>query len=194
LKDLYENQGHIYKRILFPFSDGSSHPLTVTADIAEAVKNEGKTLMQDIEKPITLAIIDDRWKEHLREMDELKESVQAASFEQKDPLVIYKVEAYNLFEQLVYDVNESVTSYLSKGTLPEVSAPVQQARERRADMSRVRTNRTAEEAARAAAEAAGSGGQARAETIRRVEKKVGRNDLCPCGSGKKYKHCHGKDA
>ncbi|MFM9950656.1 MAG: SEC-C metal-binding domain-containing protein, partial [Saprospiraceae bacterium] len=149
--------------------------------------------MHDIEKAITLAIIDDRWKEHLREMDELKESVQAASFEQKDPLVIYKVEAYNLFEQLVFEVNESVTSYLSKGTLPEVSAPVQQARERRPDMSRVRTNRSAEEMARAAAEGAGSG-PVRQETIRRVEKKVGRNDLCPCGSGKKYKHCHGKDA
>ncbi len=193
IRDVYENQRHVYKRILIPFSDGRSHPLTVTADIAEAVQSNGKSLMHDIEKAITLAIIDDRWKEHLREMDELKESVQAASFEQKDPLVIYKVEAYNLFEQLVFDINESVTAYLSKGALPEISAPVQQARERRMDMSRVRTNRTAEEAARAAAAAAG-GSPARQETIRRVEKKVGRNDLCPCGSGKKYKHCHGKDA
>ncbi len=193
IKEVYENQGHIYKRIVLPFSDGSSHPLTVTADISEAVQSKGKSLMHDIEKAITLAIIDDRWKEHLREMDELKESVQAASFEQKDPLVIYKVEAYNLFEQLVFDINESVTSYLSKGTLPEVSAPVQQAKERRSDLSRVRTNRSAEELARAAAEGAGSG-PVRQETIRRVEKKVGRNDLCPCGSGKKYKHCHGKDA
>ncbi len=193
IRDVYENQGHIYKRILLPFSDGSSHPLTVTADIGEAVQSNGKNLMQDIEKAITLAIIDDRWKEHLREMDELKESVQAASFEQKDPLVIYKVEAYNLFEQLVYDMNESVTSYLSKGALPEISAPVQQARERRVDTSKVRTNRSAEEMARAAVEAS-AGEPVRQETVRRMEKKVGRNDLCPCGSGKKFKHCHGKDA
>ncbi|WP_143473514.1 preprotein translocase subunit SecA [Flavilitoribacter nigricans] len=192
VQHVYENQGQRYKRIVLPFTDGSSHPLPVTADIADAVKTKGKSIVRDIEKAVTLAIIDEKWKEHLRSMDELKESVQAASFEQKDPLVVYKMEAFNLFEQLVFDVNESVTSYLAKGSLPATpeQEELRQAREQRTDMSKVSTNRTGE-AARQAGEAV-SRKRAKPETFKRTEKKVGRNDPCPCGSGKKYKQCHGR--
>jgi preprotein translocase subunit SecA len=125
-------------------------------------------------------------------MDELKESVQAASFEQKDPLVVYKMEAYNLFEELVYLINEETTSYLSKGTIYfSDGSTLEQAREQRTDLSKVSTNRSAEErAARRAAE--GVSRRPKPETFKRKDKKVGRNDACPCGSGKKYKHCHGR--
>ncbi|MEQ8705713.1 MAG: preprotein translocase subunit SecA [Phaeodactylibacter sp.] len=180
------------KRIVIPFSDGRTKPMAVTAELETAMNSKGKSIRRDIEKAVTLAIIDERWKEHLRSMDELKESVQAASFEQKDPLVIYKMEAYNLFEQLIYEINERVTSYLSRGTLIFADGrTLEQAREQRTDLSKVRTNRTAEErATRAAAE--GVSRPAKPQTIVRNEKKVGRNDPCPCGSGKKYKHCHGR--
>ena len=180
------------KRIVIPFSDGRTKPMAVTADLATAIDTDGRSIRRDIEKAVTLAIIDERWKEHLRSMDELKESVQAASFEQKDPLVIYKMEAYNLFEQLIYEINEQVTAYLSRGTLIFADGrTLEQAREQRTDLSKVRTNRTAEErAARAAAE--GVSRPKKVQTIVRSEKKVGRNDPCPCGSGKKYKHCHGR--
>lgn len=192
VQHVYENQGQRYKRIVLPFTDGSSHPLPVTADIADAVKSKGKSIIRDIEKAVTLAIIDEKWKEHLRSMDELKESVQAASFEQKDPLVVYKMEAFNLFEQLVFDINESVTSYLAKGSLPTTSEQeeLRQASEQRTDMSKVSTNRTGE-AARQAGEAV-SRKRSKPQTFKRSEKKIGRNDPCPCGSGKKYKQCHGK--
>jgi preprotein translocase subunit SecA len=193
IKHVHENKGGRYKRILIPFSDGRSNPLPITADIAKAVETEGKSIMRDIEKAVTLSVIDEKWKEHLRSMDELKESVQAASFEQKDPLVIYKMEAYNLFEELIFEVNEHTTSYLSKGTLvfPD-GTTLEEAREQRTDMSGVQTNRReAPDAARRAAEAV-SRRRAKPQTFERKGEKIGRNDPCPCGSGKKYKHCHGR--
>ncbi|MCI5081111.1 MAG: preprotein translocase subunit SecA [Saprospiraceae bacterium] len=191
IQDVYDNQKNQYKRIQFYFTDGRLKPLIVTADIEEAVKTQGKSVINDIEKAVTLAIIDQKWKEHLRSMDELKESVQAASFEQKDPLVVYKMEAFNLFEQLIFEVNESTTAYLAKGTLAfEGGQTIEQAREQRTDMSKMQTNRTEEDAAKRAAQSAG-GRQPKPETFKRNEKKVRRNDPCPCGSGKKYKHCHG---
>ncbi len=191
IKNVHETRGNHYKRILVPFSDGRSHPLMITADIEEALNSNGKSIMRDIEKAVTLNIIDEKWKEHLRSMDELKDSVQAASFEQKDPLVIYKMEAYDLFEQLIGEVNESVTSYISKGSLllPD-GRSLEQAREQRTDMTKMRTSKAADPV-RAAAEAVS---QAKVETIRRSEEKISRNAPCPCGSGKKYKNCHGKTA
>ncbi|HMQ47437.1 MAG TPA: preprotein translocase subunit SecA [Saprospiraceae bacterium] len=193
IREVHENQGHQYKRILIPFTDGRSKPLPITADIAEAVATKGKSIRRDIEKALTLVIIDDKWKEHLRSMDELKDSVQAASFEQKDPLVVYKMEAYNLFEQLIYEINEDVSSYLCHGTLVFADGrTLEQVREQRTDMSKTTTNRVpGEDGARAAAEGV-SRRQAKPETFKRTEDKIGRNDPCPCGSGKKYKHCHGR--
>jgi preprotein translocase subunit SecA len=125
-------------------------------------------------------------------MDELKDSVQSASFEQKDPLVIYKMEAYNLFEQLIYKVNSEVSSYLLGGKLLiQAEGNLQEAKEQKTDLRNVKMSRE-EQAMKAAAQGAGRAEQAKPETFIRTEKKVGRNDACPCGSGKKYKHCHGK--
>ena len=191
VKSVYENEGHRYKRIAIPYTDGRKNPLPIAADLETAAKSEGRTIMTEIEKAVTLSLIDHNWKEHLRSMDELKESVQSASFEQKDPLVIYKMEAYELFENHIYKVNEEVCSYLLKGKLLMGGEDqLQEARVQKTDLSKVQTSR-AEMAARRAAESAGRRPQ-KVETFKRVEKKVGRNDPCPCGSGKKFKHCHGK--
>ena len=197
IQQVFEREGQRYKRIAVPYTDGRTRMLPIAAELEDAVKSKGKSIMRDIEKAITLAILDEKWKEHLRSMDELKESVQSASFEQKDPLVIYKMEAYKLFEDLIYQINEEVTTYLSRGTLamPE-NRQVQQAREpQRTDLSNLRASRPGEESAEAAAVRAAAEGVSQAsrqETVKRQDPKVGRNDLCPCGSGKKYKHCHGR--
>ena len=191
IKRVHEHEGHKYKRIAIPFTDGSSKPLPISAELEEAIKTDGDSIMKDIEKAVTLAIIDDSWKEHLRSMDELKESVQAASFEQKDPLVVYKMEAYDLFERLIYKVNEEVSAYLMKGRLVlNVDENLQEAREQKTDLSKTQTSRS-EMAARAAAE--GVSRKSKPETFKRAEQKVGRNAPCPCGSGKKFKQCHGKN-
>lgn len=193
IKNVYENEGHRYKRIAIPYTTSSrENPLPIAADLKKAVDTDGKSIMKDIEKAVTLALIDENWKEHLRSMDELKDSVQSASFEQKDPLVIYKMEAYSAFEQLVYRINYDVISYLMGGKLL-IGSPedVQEARSSKTDFKKVRTNRQ-EEARRRAAVSAGRESQEKPTTFKRTEKKVKRNDPCPCGSGKKYKHCHGK--
>ena len=193
IKNVYENEGHRYKRIAIPYTDGRKHALPVSADLKEAIDTKGKSVMIDIEKAVSLSLIDDNWKEHLRHMDELKESAQAASFEQKDPLVVYKMEAYELFEGLVYKINEEVCAYLSKGKLLIAGADeVREAREQKTDLSKIRTNRTEDAARKVAAAAAGRRPETVIETVRREEPKVGRNDPCPCGSGKKYKQCHGR--
>lgn len=192
IKQVYDNEGHRYKRISLPFvSSTREQPLPIAAELETAVKSEGDTIMKDIEKAVSLILIDENWKEHLRSMDELKDSVQSASFEQKDPLVIYKMEAYTAFEQLVYRINYDVISYLMGGKIllgrPE---DVKEARSSKTDFKKVRTNKD-EQAMKAAAASAGRGSAAKPETFKRDEKKVKRNDPCPCGSGKKYKQCHG---
>ncbi len=192
IKNVYENEGHRYKRILIPFSDGRTEELPISADLKQAVDSKGKSITIDIEKAVSLAIIDDKWKEHLRLMDELKESVQSASFEQKDPLVIYKMEAFKLFEELVFRINETVSSFLAKGSLalPE-GQQLREAKQQKTDMSKMSAGRSEDEqAARSAAE--GVSQRSKPETFKRADKKVGRNAPCPCGSGKKYKQCHGR--
>ena len=194
IRNVHEREGQRYKRISIPFTDGRSRMLPISADIEAAVKTNGKSIMLDIEKAVNLVLIDDSWKEHLRNMDELKDSVQGASFEQKDPLVIYKMEAYGLFEQLVGKVNKEVAAYLMDGKLMiQMDRAPQEARERKTDLSKVSTNRNADEdmRRRRAMQAAGQSEAPKVETVRRVDKKIGRNDPCPCGSGKKYKQCHG---
>jgi len=193
VKSVHEKEGHRYKRISIPYvSPAREKPLPIAADLEKGVESDGESIMKDIEKALTLALIDENWKEHLRNTDELKDSVQSASFEQKDPLVVYKMEAYDLFEQLVYRINHDVISYLMGGKLllgrPE---DVKEAKTNKTDFRKVKTSR--EDAARKrAAMNAGGGERARVETFKRDEKKVKRNDPCPCGSGKKYKQCHGK--
>jgi preprotein translocase subunit SecA len=192
---VYENEGHKYKRIAIPFTDGGTAAMNISADLKNAVESKGRSITKDIEKAVTLALIDDNWKEHLRSMDELKDSVQSASFEQKDPLVIYKMEAYNLFENLIYKINHEVTQFLLSGylSIDMDSANIREAKENKTDTSKMSTNKAEAEnrAMRAAAASAGGGGQ-KVETFKRDGRKVGRNDPCPCGSGKKYKKCHGK--
>ena len=190
---VHQDEGHRYKRIAVPYVNPvTEKAINIAADLQSGVDSNGESIMKDIEKAISLAFIDDNWKEHLRSMDELKDSVQAASFEQKDPLVVYKMEAYDAFEELVYRINFDVMSYLMGGQLM-IGAPedVREAKQRKTDFRRVRTSRQ-DEARRQAAAAAGGRQQAKPETFKRSEKKVGRNEPCPCGSGKKFKHCHGK--
>ncbi len=193
---VYKANGDRYRRLAIPYFDGSMHPLPIATEIKPAMDSKGESIPVDIEKAVTLSLIDDKWKEHLRAMDELKDSVQSASFEQKDPLVIYKMEAYKLFENLVYTINKEVASYLTRGQLvfngPEESEQeLKAAREVKTDFSNVQSNKD-QEARKAAAQNAGGQPERRVvETIVRQDDKVGRNDLCPCGSGKKYKNCHG---
>ncbi len=195
VQNVHQNESH-YKRISVPYTDGLRQ-LNIAADIQRAVDSQGETIFKDIEQAVSLTLIDENWKEHLRAMDELKDSVQAASFEQKDPLVIYKMEAYNMFETLIHKINAEVTSYLVKGKLMiEGQEPqLKQAKIQRTDFRKMREGRMskAEEAQRKAAmSAGGQPQQEKPETFRRTEKKIRRNDPCPCGSGKKFKHCHGK--
>ena len=194
IHDVHEHQKH-FKLISVPFTDGRSNPLPIAANILKAVETAGGSVMSDIEKAVTLALIDDSWKEHLRSMDELKDSVQSASFEQKDPLVVYKIESFNLFESLVYKINEEVTSYLSKGTLVfSDGRSLEEAKQQQTDFSKTKTNEEQERQEDVAARRAATGvsNRKKPDTFRREQKKVGRNEPCPCGSGKKYKQCHGK--
>jgi preprotein translocase subunit SecA len=174
IKDVYENQGDKYERIVVPFTDGTKE-LKVVTNLKEAYESEGKGLVTDFEKNITLAIIDDTWKDHLRQMDELKQSVQNATYEQKDPLLIYKFESFELFNGMLDKVNKDVLSFLFKGELPSHDAnQVSQARERKREKvhlskeeysgsaENVQTNQTQQPQV--------------VETIVRTERKIGRNE------------------
>ncbi len=191
IKKVHENEGHRYTRIAIPYVLESEKKLNISANLQKAVETEGASVMKDIEMAVALALLDDNWKEHLRSMDELKDSVQSASFEQKDPLVIYKKESFELFQDLVYKLNVDVCSYLLKGKLL-LAAPeeVQEAKAVKTDFRKVQASRD-ERVRKAAAAAAGQQNQ-KPETFKRGEQKVKRNDPCPCGSGKKFKQCHGK--
>ncbi len=187
LKDVYDRMSHVYENVVVPITDGVKVYQVVT-NLKATAESGGVELARSYEKTIVLATIDDAWKEHLREMDELKQSVQNATYEQKDPLLIYKFESFELFKTMITKVNKDVVSTLMKGHIPtQDPEQVKEAQRRRqVDMSRMRTSRP---------ESQYSGGgpdkeQRPVEPVR-VEKKVGRNDPCPCGSGKKYKQCHG---
>jgi preprotein translocase subunit SecA len=190
IRDVYEQKSHLYTNIVVPISDGK-HIFQIVTNLEKAYKNQGKELVKSYQKQTVLATIDDAWKEQLREMDDLKQSVQNATYEQKDPLLIYKFESFNLFKIMISKVNKQIVSTLAKGHIP-ISEPeqIREGHERRGlDLSKLSTSKS---------DASGAG---RPEAPReqrlvqpvRVEKRVGRNDPCPCGSGKKFKACHGKD-
>ncbi|MCO6500370.1 MAG: preprotein translocase subunit SecA [Vicingus serpentipes] len=196
IKDVYENQGAQYENILVPITDGIK-TINVSTPLEKTYQTEGKELVKSVEKNVILAMIDEDWKEHLREMDELKQSVQNAVHEQKDPLLIYKFEAFKLFNGVLLKINKEAGSFLMKCGLPQqqngtIATQQEQVRQR-ADMSQLQTSRP--ETLRAQ-QAIGENGNAAPPPQKtqpvRVEKKVGRNEMCPCGSGKKYKQCHGK--
>ena len=175
-----------YENILIPFTDGKKS-MNVVVNLKKAVENGAKEISLAVEKFITLGIIDELWKEHLRELDELKHSVQNAHYEQKDPLLIYKFESFNLFKQMIQKINTDVISFLMRANVPmQDGSQVKEQRARAIDRSKLKEQRND------LLSQANSNTQERQVTQPvHVEKKVGRNDPCPCGSGKKYKNCHG---
>lgn len=184
VKDVYEKQGQVYENIVIPITDGQK-TYNIVTNLKNAYESEGKDLVLSIEKSISLLTIDDSWKEHLREMDDLKQSVQNATYEQKDPLLIYKFESFELFKVMIEKINREVVSILMKGNIP-IQNPdeVKQAeRRKKMDMSHFNTSREDDSIENRENQ--------KMQPVR-TEKKIGRNEPCPCGSGKKYKQCHGK--
>lgn len=190
ISDVYRTRGDTVTNIIIPFTDGKKI-IHARGNLEKIVNSEGRETIREFEKSVTLGLIDEAWKEHLRQMDDLKQSVQSAVYEQKDPLLIYKFEAFELFQQMVNDVNREIVSFLFRGNIP-VNNPdqVQQAGDRRrGSQSGLKTTRDDGSAANQQLSAGGQPQKKRQPV--RVEAKVGRNEPCPCGSGKKYKHCHG---
>ena len=187
INQVFEKQGAIYTNISIPISDGRKM-LSLGVNLRKAYESEGKELSRALSKTITLYQIDEHWKEHLREMDDLKQSVQNATYEQKDPLLIYKFESFNLFKAMLEALNKDILSFLLRAEIPlrnadEVRSPAPAPKKN--DMSKMQTSRT---------DLATNSGEPKSKTPVHVEKSVGRNEPCPCGSGKKYKNCHGKEA
>jgi preprotein translocase subunit SecA len=189
VKDVYENQNSTFENIVTPFTDGI-RTLQVLVNLKRAFETKGHELVLGMEKGVILALIDDAWKEHLREMDDLKQSVQHAVYEQKDPLLIYKFESFELFKQMMARNNKDIASFLTKANLPnEQENQVQQARvPQQQPQQKLQTSRTEVSAATQQQQPE----KQKVEQVVRQEPKTGRNDPCPCGSGKKYKSCHGK--
>ena len=194
IKRIYENTRYI--NVAFPITDGKK-TLNVVTPVKKSYDNKGREVQLSIEKGITLAIIDDLWKDHLRELDELKTSVQNASYEQKDPLLIYKFESFNLFEKMLLEINREISSFLIRASLPmREEDDMKEARQPRRDNRNLKASHdsTATDTQRAMDRAASqqTGERPKPQPVH-VEKKVGRNDPCPCGSGKKYKNCCGRN-
>ena len=194
IKQVYETQGHMYENIMIPITDGK-RMYNIPVNLKAAYENEGKEIVKSFEKAILLHTIDEGWKENLRELDELKHSVQNASYEQKDPLLIFKLESVKLFDNMVNKINNQTISVLMRGQIPvpdpeqvraaapEMPAPRQQYQETKQDLSDPNQQAAANRDTRE---------KQRPEPIR-VQKTPGRNDPCPCGSGKKFKNCHGRN-
>ena len=201
IKQVYENQGHMYENIMIPITDGK-RMYNIPVNLKAAYETEGKEIVKSFEKAILLHTIDEGWKENLRELDELKHSVQNASYEQKDPLLIFKLESVKLFDNMVNKINNQTISVLMRGQIPvpdpeqvqqqqvqvreaapEMPAPRQQYKETKQDLTDPNQQAAANRDTRE---------PQKVEPVR-VQKMPGRNDLCPCGSGKKYKQCCGKN-
>ena len=181
IKQVYEKQGTMYQNIAIPVSDGRK-VMNLSVNLEKAYTSEGREVAKTLSRNIILYQIDDHWKQHLREMDDLKQNVQNASYEQKDPKVVYKLESYNLFAKMLESLNQDVLSFLLRAFIPLREGQPQRPVQTRPDMSRYQTRRND----------LVTNGEQKANAPVKVEKHVGRNDPCPCGSGKKYKNCHGK--
>jgi preprotein translocase subunit SecA len=202
-KNIKLTQGSHIENVVVPFTDGRKG-LNVLSSLDKTISTNGEEAAGALEKTITLVVIDDAWKEHLRAMDDLKQSVQTAYLEQKDPLVIYKVEAFQQFKNMDADVNKDIVSFLCHSSIPiqQETAQLKEGRKEKTDYSKMRANKEEIDAAgqdyganeRDRFEPGGGGDVAVKQEPIKVAPKIGRNDPCPCGSGKKYKHCHGKDA
>ncbi|MCQ2143833.1 MAG: SEC-C domain-containing protein, partial [Bacteroidales bacterium] len=183
IKEVYEKQGHIYQNIAIPVTDGRKQ-LTISVNLKKAYESGAREIARTLTKIITLWQVDEHWKEHLRDMDDLKTSVQNASYEQKDPLLIYKLESFNLFRDMLESMNRDILSFLlmAQVALRDASEARQAPSQLRKPANNLQTSRT---------DLVTNGGEAKSNMPVRVEKQVGRNDPCPCGSGKKFKNCHG---
>ena len=189
IKYVYETKRMFYQNIAIPVTDGKM-VFTVLVDLKKAYESKGREIIQAVEKTITLRVIDNLWMNHLREMDDLKQSVQNAAYEQKDPIVIYKSESYNLFITMLENLSRDVLAFLLRAQifLRQEQAPeeaVTEGHEKRSDMSRMQTSRP---------DLLTNSSEPRTQAPVHVEKRVGRNDPCPCGSGKKFKNCHGRES
>jgi preprotein translocase subunit SecA len=202
----FNNPDGRYTNVVIPFTDGFNN-IQVISPLKKSYETHGKEVITSFEKSVSLSLIDDNWKEHLRELDELKTSVQNAVYEQKDPLLVYKFESFNLFKQLIERVNKDTTSFLFKGNLDGFASNDvrEQQKPKKTDMSKLKTRRDdlsgitnpkiADQPIREQEALPPPPPPAPREKIMpaKAEHKVGRNDPCPCGSGKKYKNCHGKE-
>jgi preprotein translocase subunit SecA len=189
-KNIKLQQGNHIENVIVPFTDGK-RGLNVLANMGKTLQSNGLELTNALERTITLTVIDDSWKEHLRSMDDLKQSVQNAYLEQKDPLVIYKMEAYNLFRSMNEEVNKTIVSFLTHTSIPiqDEQAQLKEGRQQKTDMSRMHANK--EEVDAAGEDYAANEHDKSTPAV--AGPRIGRNDPCPCGSGKKYKQCHGKE-
>ena len=192
LRQIYEKQGDQVENIYIPITNGKI-VYNVPVNMKKAIESNGAEIYKIFTKLVMLTTIDDNWRDHLRQMDDLRQSVQNASYEQKDPLLIYKLESYNLFSAMLEKSNRDELSILNKGYIPvrENANPEDRVRHRPQQQERSKVDMSKLQASRMqAAAAAGQGDKSKPAPVH-VEKKVGRNDPCPCGSGKKYKNCHG---
>ena len=197
IKQVYENQGSIYERIMVPITDGRKM-FNIPCNLKEAYESDCKSIVKEFEKSILLHIIDDSWKENLRQLDELKHSVQNASYEQKDPLLIFKLESAKVWDEMINEMYNRICSILTRSQIPEMQQQVQEAapeqRTQRQQYVESKQNIGEEQLVdrnqQAAAQHDTRAQQNRQPVIK--DKLPGRNDPCPCGSGKKFKNCHGK--
>ena len=198
IKQVYENQGHMYERIMVPLTDGRKM-YNIACNLKEAYESESKSIVKEFEKQMLLHIIDESWKENLRELDELRHSVQNASYEQKDPLLIFKLESAKVWDTMINEMNNRIVSILMRGAIPEMqqgdvreAAPEQRTQRSQYTESKQSLSQEQMSDPNQAAAAAQDTRAQQPRTPIVKEKLPGRNDPCPCGSGKKFKHCHGK--
>jgi len=190
-KNIRQQQGNHIENVIVPFTDGRKG-MQVLANMEKTLNSNGAELVNALEKTVTLALIDDAWKEHLRAMDDLKQSVQTATYEQKDPLVIYKMEAYNIFKKMDSEVNVSIVQFLCHAGIPlNEGEEVREGRQQKTDLSKLSTSKEDIDAPPTENDYYDPTPVKQQPIV--AGPKIGRNDPCPCGSGKKYKACHGKD-
>ena len=191
IKEVEETQGEIYERIMVPITDGK-RVYNIPCNLKEAYRTEAKDVVKQFEKAIMLHIIDDCWKENLRQLDDLRHSVQNASYEQKDPLLIFKLESAKLFDSMVNDMNNRICSILTRGQIPEIQRVEEAAPEQRSQRYNEQKDDLTDRNQQAAANRDTRESAQRPNTPYIKDKLPGRNDPCPCGSGKKFKNCHGR--
>lgn len=195
LTNVLAERGAMIENVVVPFTDGI-RGIQVATNLQKAVETEGKEVFKSFEKGVVLALIDEAWKEHLREMDDLKQSVQNAVYEQKDPIIIYKMEAYNLFKSMLAAMNKDIVSFLFKGDIPgqQESENVQAARPAPAPSAQIKATKQELSSPTGVSEEDRDTREQQVTQPVKKEQTVGRNDECPCGSGLKYKNCHGKNS